>query len=422
MWRKLFSGPWPDEANLLPPPVQQQALEQVKAYFITRGWQLVLGEVVLWAVVTYQKIDYAPVYGGLAIVITLAYAASFFAQYTLVWLTLTLGLFLAQGMLVNGLGAVTSLSFLVPYTIAGMLLSGQDRFFIQMCSILAFWFSLIYEAVPFVPQLHPPNAYIVSFNILLAAYVFQTMRYLNHLAVAINTAHVADEVQQRSQQFLARVSHELRTPLNSVLGFAKLLKRADLTETQTGYLHQIIEESEQLNRLVSDLLDSAHLATGKLSLTLDDCDVNTICQAIAEEQRPNIPSDVVFQAQLADDLPIIQADAVRLRQAISNLVANAIKYTTVGEILLKTYQREAHIYIEVRDSGIGISEAQQQLIFVPFVQLDNRKLGVGLGLDIALQLVRLHGGDIHLHSTPNQGSTFTIELPVAAASPTSSSA
>src|SRR6185369_7102198 len=99
----------------------------------------------------------------------------------------------------------------------------------------------------------------------------------------LNTTYVGQEVTQRSQQFLARVSHELRTPLNSVLGFAKLLRRTELPEPQSRYLFQIVEEGEQLNHLVSDLLDSAQLSAGKLILAVAPCDVNTICSAVAEE-------------------------------------------------------------------------------------------------------------------------------------------
>ncbi|HLA44236.1 MAG TPA: ATP-binding protein, partial [Aggregatilineales bacterium] len=117
------------------------------------------------------------------------------------------------------------------------------------------------------------------------------------------------------------------------------------------------------------------------------------------------------------DIPELECDAVRMRQVISNLVSNAIKHTERGEIRISTSLRGNALLIAVRDTGSGIPEDQHELIFVPFVQLDGHKMGVGLGLDIARQLVRLHGGDIHLQSTVGQGSTFTIELPVHPASP-----
>lgn len=435
MWQKLFSAPWPDTDNLLPDSVQQQAEQHIRSYWIKWGWQFVLGEVVLWAIVAYQGLPHAWVYGVLAALIGMGYLLGIPASFQplwrmlarenlsdaekltdkhliILWLVGNLGLLLAQGMLINGLGAVTALSFLMQYNFAGMLLSGKDRVFVQVCCVIAFWVVLIYEAYPVFNQLMPPRYIVVSYDILLAVYTFQTLRFLSHLAIEINTAYVASEVQQRSQQFLARVSHELRTPLNSVLGFGKLLRRADLPDVQRRYLQQIIDESEHLNRLVSDLLDSAHLSTGKLTLNRDTCDINAICQAVGEEHRPNLPPGVQLELQLAENLPAIQADPIRLRQAVGNLVSNAIKYTMQGEIGIRTYQQGARLYIEVQDTGVGIPENDQKLVFLPFVQLDNRRIGVGLGLDIALQLVRLHGGDIHLESAPGQGSIFTIQLPV----------
>jgi two-component system sensor histidine kinase EvgS len=253
---------------------------------------------------------------------------------------------------------------------------------------------------------------------------FQTLRFLNRLAVELNTTYVAQEVTQRSQQFLARVSHELRTPLNSVLGFAKLLRRNALPTSQAGYLAQIIEEGEQLNHLVSDLLDSAQLSAGKLALTPGACDVNAICQAVAEEIRSILKPGVGLKVELDTTLPEIKADGLRLRQAVRNLVGNAAKYTARGEITIRSCLKTPTsatqppmITILVSDTGAGIPKEQQALVFVPFVKLDGRSAGVGLGLDIALQLARLHGGDIRLESTVGQGSTFTLEIPATPPDP-----
>ena len=116
--------------------------------------------------------------------------------------------------------------------------------------------------------------------------------------------------------------------------------------------------------------------------------------------------------ELSPDLPVLQADNLRLRQIVRNLVGNAAKYTVRGQITITTAQRGELITVAVRDTGPGIAETQQALVFVPFVKLDGRSAGVGLGLDIARQLARLHGGDICLDSIVGQGSTFTLELPL----------
>lgn len=411
MWRKLFNAPWPDTHNVLPLPVQQQASHRIKSYWRSRGWELVVGEVVLWVAAVFQKAPGAPIYGFLAVMIGIAYLLGFL-PYPLIWLLFSPALFLAQGMLIEGLGPVTALSFVIPYTFAGMLFDGRKRLVVQTWCSVGFWIALVYGILPILPQLNPPNYLLISYDILLAVYIFQTLRFLNHLTVEINSAFVTEEIRGQSQQFLARVSHELRTPLNSVLGFAKLLHHTDLSENQQTYLKQIIEESEQLNHLVSDLLDSAHLSTGKLTLHPESCDINALCQAVADETRPTLPEAVSLKTDFTPNLPALNADPIRLRQAIGNLVSNAMKYTPQGEIILRTYQRDNQIYIAVQDNGIGIPEAQQSLVFVPFVQLDSRRVGVGLGLDIALQIVRLHGGDIQLTSAPGQGSLFTIGLPI----------
>jgi signal transduction histidine kinase len=411
MWRQLFDAPFPDATSTLPPDVQGQALQAARGYWRSRGWQLVLGEVVLWGAALYRDTPHAEFYFVLALIIGMAYLLGF-VRSVMVWLLGTLVLFGLQGITVNGLGAVTALSYMIPYTIAGMVLDGRRRFLVQTACVIAFWGSLIGDILPASPQIDPTRYVLVSYNILLAAFTFQTLRFLNQLAVDINSAHVATTVRQQSQQFLARVSHELRTPLNSMLGFSKLLRRADLPERHAGYLQQVIDEGEHLNRLVSDLLDSAHLSTGKLTLEKEPCDLNTICRAVLEEHRPTLAPGVSLVTDLAPDLPPLHADPMRLRQVVGNLLANAVKHTERGSVTLRTRYTGDCLSVDVIDTGGGISEEQQKLIFVPFVQLDTRRAGVGLGLDIALQLVRLHGGDIHLQSTVGKGSTFTVQLPL----------
>ncbi|MDZ4763093.1 MAG: HAMP domain-containing sensor histidine kinase [Chloroflexota bacterium] len=413
MWQQFFNTPYPDADNILPASVQVGAAARIRSYWIRVGWQVVFGECILWLAAVTQEVPSTRGYALVAGLMGAAYLVGVFVRPPRFWLIGTSALFLAHGMLIGGLGAVTALTFTVPYTCAGMLLSGRARFYTQAWCTIAFWISLIYGILPTLPQLQPPNYILISYDILLAVFTFQTLRFLNHLTVEVNSAYVTDRIRGQSQQVLARVSHELRTPLNSILGFAKLLRRADLSETHAGYLRQIIEEGDHLNRLVSDLLDSAHLASGKMTLNPQACDLNALCASIIEDQRPTISAAVTLTAALAPDLPPLHADPVRLRQAISNLVSNAIKYTPHGTITLTTARRDAHALIAVRDTGIGIPDSQHTLIFLPFVQLDSQQVGVGLGLDIAAQIVRLHGGALRVESQYGVGSTFTIELPIA---------
>ncbi|MEM6281869.1 MAG: HAMP domain-containing sensor histidine kinase [Chloroflexota bacterium] len=411
MLRNLFNAPLPDSDSTLPEEVQQNAAQQIRRYWVTRNWQLVLGETVLWVATLFQEETTFPeLYMVTAALIGMAYLLAF-QPNNLLWLLGTLVLFGLQGALVGGLGAVTALTYMIPYTIAGMIMSGRKRLLLQTTCVFAFWSSLIYEILPVLPQIQPTPYVLVSYNILLATYTFQTLRYLNQLAVNINSDYVAEKVRVQSQQFLARVSHELRTPLNSMLGFSKLLRRTELPAPQTAYLHHVIEEGEHLNKLVSDLLDSAHLSTGKLTLNVEPCDLNTICHAVVDEHRQSLQTSVVMVTDFASTMPPCMVDPMRIRQAVGNLVTNAVKHTSSGSITVRTRHNQDTVTIDVIDTGTGISEEAQRLIFVPFVQMDTRQAGVGLGLDIALQLVRLHGGDIHLESTPGKGSCFTIELP-----------
>jgi len=373
---------------------------------------MLLGTLVLWASAEAQQVAFADIYLIPVLINGYLLIAGMLSHITDFWLLSMVGGFAFQGMLVDGLGGVTSISFMLPYTFAAMILPGRRRTFIQVTCVLAFWVNLMYEILPAVPQLQPRRLILVSYNILIATLTFQTLRFLNRLAVELNTAYVAQEVTQRSQQFLARVSHELRTPLNSVLGFAKMLRRADLVEPQTSYLKQIVEEGEQLNKLVSDLLDSAHLATGKMRLNLAEVEVNAVCETVAGEARSALKPSVNLHLHLSPDLPKIQADELRLRQIVRNLTVNAAKYTEHGEIRISTSVRGGLMLICVSDTGPGIPEKEYEMVFVPFVKRDNRTSGVGLGLDIARQLTRLHGGDIRLESEVGQGSSFTVELPL----------
>ncbi len=412
MWRELLNGPWPDQGDL-PEDVRQQAVTRIRRYWRSRLWiQIVIGEAVLYISAQLENVEHPHAYGVPVILVSLVYILGLFPQINMTWLVGMVVLFAIQGMWIKGLGSVTAVSFMLPYTFAAMIFSGRKRVFVQACCVVGFWFSLLYEIKPLIRQLDPPGYFLTSYSILMGAATFQGLRFLNRLAIELNTQHVAQEVTQRSQQFLARVSHELRTPLNSVLGFAKMLRRTELPNPQAMYLTQIVDEGEQLNRLVSDLLDSAQLSAGRLILSMGPCEVNTICQAVADEIQSILKPGVTLSVALNPTLPPVNADSLRVRQIVRNLVGNAAKYTAHGQITVSTAVQATNVLIAVSDTGPGIPDDQRAMVFVPFVKLDGRSAGVGLGLDIARQLARLHGGDILLDSIVGQGSTFTLTLPV----------
>jgi PAS domain S-box-containing protein len=241
-----------------------------------------------------------------------------------------------------------------------------------------------------------------------------------HLIAARDAAEAARETQAG---FLANVSHELRTPLNGILGFAQILRRDEpLTERQARGLKIIEESGQHLLMLIDDILDLARI--DKVTLELHPIEVDlpaflqVVCDIIrvkAEEKR------LVFVYEAAPDLPAaVLIDDKRLRQVLLNLLSNAIKFSDTGQVTLRAIavhrgagSAAGALRFEVEDKGIGMNEAQLMRLFQPFAQVaehQRREGGVGLGLAISRQLVRLMGGDIKVHSREGQGTVFSFEI------------
>jgi len=231
--------------------------------------------------------------------------------------------------------------------------------------------------------------------------------------------------------FLAQMSHELRTPLNAILGYSQILQREPhLSKRQSVGLATIHESGQHLLTLINDILDLARVEAGKLSLhptDIDLCDflriVDDIIRVKAEEKS------LSFDLRTSPDLPAaVSVDDKRLRQVLLNLLGNAVKFTDRGEIVLDVQrvattgngQTTVRLRFEVKDTGIGMSEEQLSRIFHPFEQVSDvprREAGTGLGLAISQQLIRLMGGDIHVHSELGKGSLFWFELDLPLAEP-----
>ncbi|KAI8138755.1 hypothetical protein BJV82DRAFT_673294 [Fennellomyces sp. T-0311] len=251
------------------------------------------------------------------------------------------------------------------------------------------------------------------------------------LEEARKSKEAADRATRLREIFLANMSHEIRTPFSGFYGMISLLSETNLDPEQRDLVQTAKESCEMLLQLIDDLLNFSKLQAGKVSLdlspvVLDDtiADVVEILIAMAIQKRINITYTI------DPDVPsVVVTDANRLRQVIINLLGNAIKFTQTGTITIRCSldQRSRRVdeetiplLIEVIDTGIGISEDQRKVLFVPFSQVDGsttRKYGgTGLGLSICLQLVRLMSGTIDVSSTPNEGSNFyfTIQTSQAA--------
>jgi signal transduction histidine kinase/HAMP domain-containing protein/CheY-like chemotaxis protein len=238
-------------------------------------------------------------------------------------------------------------------------------------------------------------------------------------------------------EFLANMSHELRTPLNALLILAKLLsenKEGTLSPKQVEFAQTIYASGTDLLTLINDILDLSKVEAGKMELEWQDVDAPDVCDFM---ERTFVPSaeqkGLTFSARVAPDAPRrFRTDRQRLEQILKNLVSNAIKFTEQGEVTLEIRRaRDGDQFtmpslvsagttgvmaFAVRDTGIGIPEDKQHLIFEEFQQVDgttSRKYGgTGLGLSISRAIARLLGGEIVLESAPGRGSTFTLYLPI----------
>jgi GAF domain-containing protein len=229
-----------------------------------------------------------------------------------------------------------------------------------------------------------------------------------------------EEASQHKSQFLANMSHELRTPLNAILGYTELMADGaygEPSEKMLGILKRLEANSRHLLGLINDVLDLSKIEAGQLVLELSDYSVQDIAQTVRSTLEP-LAADkkLAFKLELGRDLPPGHGDGRRLTQVLINLVGNAIKFTDAGEVAIKAEAHNGSFHVSVRDTGPGISSADQARLFQEFQQADNaitkKKGGTGLGLAISKRIIQMHGGRIWVESQPGQGSTFTFTLPV----------
>lgn len=238
------------------------------------------------------------------------------------------------------------------------------------------------------------------------------------------------ELQERQADFVANASHELATPLTAITGFSETLLdgAVESPELARKFVSIIHTEAERMNRLVKELLQLAKLNSQEYrsSLVLEPVALNQLAATVAEEFSPQLTKKAqLLQLDFSPATPKVDVNPDWLKQAIINLVDNAIKYTpNQGKIFLRSWVDAQHAYLSITDSGIGISANELPLIFDRFYRVDRSRVrsegGTGLGLSLTKFIIELFDGRIEVASTPGSGSTFTIILPLLNAKPTDS--
>lgn len=239
----------------------------------------------------------------------------------------------------------------------------------------------------------------------------------------LNAAKEKAEIANiKKSEFLANMSHEIRTPMNGIVGIAVLLEETNPTEVQKSYLDILNSSSNTLLDIINDILDFSKIEAGHFSLSNEPFDIRQLLQQQSNEYSLRAAQkQLMFQCNIEPNLPNeIKGDQVRLKQVLNNLIGNALKFTQQGHIELKVnslqIEQHPHLYVEVKDTGIGIDKENLSAIFEKFQQADGsttRKYGgTGLGLAISKKIIEMMGGELKVTSEIGLGSSFYFTIPM----------
>lgn len=224
----------------------------------------------------------------------------------------------------------------------------------------------------------------------------------------------AEEAMESRTRFMANVSHEIRTPMNAVIGLTTLLLESELSQKQREDVLTLRESGDVLLRVVTDVLDFAKMETDSFQLESEPVSLDGIINTAIKVWSPSTEERGVrlYCERSEEWWPYWQGDKIRLQQILHNLLANAVRFTDQGEIVIGVDCGPAMVKMEVRDTGSGIAETDLEQIFHSFRQSATDRGGTGLGLAICLRLVEAMGGSIKVESEPGEGSCFSLSLPL----------
>lgn len=262
--------------------------------------------------------------------------------------------------------------------------------------------------------------YAIAYGVLLQGVILTlVLVYRRTRRPQIESGYSPVQLPDQVRGWVAQFSHEIRTPLNGILGMADLLKETPLNPTQYGYVRALTSSGDHLATMLNDVLDFESLSAGKVVLQPSQFSpqwlVEECCELFTQQAREN---NVMLDFEISDDVPpFLSGDSKRIRQVLTNIISNGIKFSQGGKVSVSChYDADNNLCLVVEDDGIGMTQQQQEKIFGYFEQGDasvyQRYGGSGLGLAICKQLVLLMGGDIKVESQEGQYCRFLIELPL----------
>lgn len=258
-------------------------------------------------------------------------------------------------------------------------------------------------------------AVLMITTMLLSAITYQ---WADTYLVMRRERNRAEEASRFKSNFLASISHELRTPMNGVVGFMDLLRGTELSAVQSSYVRGVEQSSRHMMTLIEELLDLAKAESDEIDIKLARFSPRDLSNELIGLFKPQSDqAGLTLSADIAKDVPeCLYGDDKRIRQVLMNFLSNAVKFTTKGEVWLQVYKVGAdRVRFSVRDSGIGIAESDQHVIFQPFSQASHNETkhgGTGLGLHICQRLVESMKGEIGVESSQERGSIFWFDLPL----------